>query len=579
MRRRTLSRALRLLLAGLGAACAIPGPAPTQGWPSPTPGPVASSPAPAPPTAGPSALPPRPGTLRPSPTTGGPSPTSAPAAPSPLPLPTAEPPAPAIAVFEPDPTPYPNPDRGFAADSYYPDEPALDPWGKIAWAEAQGVRIRLIRRTYYLHAYADQEALPPSLLATVAQDLSAAREAGVRLILRFAYRPAENSETAAYCDPPLGRILAHIAQLGPILRAGRGAIAYLEAGLIGPWGEWHSASPEAALLDPLPGYTEGAQPPCGRMNYDRKLPNRKTLQIVEAMLREVPGRLVAVRFPMAKAKLLELAAGGEEGTYPVAFVALTAAEAHRDTLKARLGGHNDCFLASPDDNGTYFYTPGPQQEREKEYWSQDSRYTVMGGETCTPAPYIPSGEDPPAYVYAQFRRFRFNNLNLAYHPDFIRWLAAQPFGDDTLLKALERDLGYRLHLRRVTLLPDRAQSGSPLQVALELENLGFGGIYNPKTLTLVFRREDDVQVERVLEEAFYGPAPEEGPAVYTYTVPAPIEAGRYDLYLKISDPDAPEDLRYHVRLATRTAYERGMHALGLAVEIMEARVFLPLISR
>jgi hypothetical protein len=354
-------------------------------------------------------------------------PTSAPAAPSPLP--TAEPPAPAVAVFEPDPTPYPNPDRGFAADSYYPDEPALDPWGKIAWAEAQGVRIRLIRRTYYLHAYADQEALPPSLLATVAQDLSAAREAGVRLILRFAYRPAENSETAAYCDPPLGRILAHLAQLGPILRAGRGAIAYLEAGLIGPWGEWHSASPEAALLDPLPGYAEGAQPPCGRMNYDRKLPNRKTLEIVEAMLREVPGRLVAVRFPMAKAKLLELAAGGEEGTYPVAFVALTAAEAHRDTLKARLGGHNDCFLASPDDNGTYFYTPGPQQEREKEYWSQDSRYTVMGGETCTPAPYIPSGEDPPAYVYAQFRRFRFNNLNLAYHPDFIRWLAAQPFGD------------------------------------------------------------------------------------------------------------------------------------------------------
>jgi len=182
-------------------------------------------------------------------------------------------------------------------------------------------------------------------------------------------------------------------------------------------------------------------------------------------------------------------------------------------------------------------------------------------------------------VYAQFRRFRFNNLNLAYHPDFIRWLAAQPFGDDTLLKALERDLGYRLYLRRVTLLPDRAQSGSPLQVALELENLGFGGIYNPKTLTLVFRREDDVQVERVLEEAFYGPAPEEGPAVYTYTVPAPIEAGRYDLYLKISDPDAPEDLRYHVRLATRTAYERGMHALGLAVEIMGPRAFLPLVLR
>jgi endoglucanase len=182
-------------------------------------------------------------------------------------------------------------------------------------------------------------------------------------------------------------------------------------------------------------------------------------------------------------------------------------------------------------------------------------------------------------VYAQFRRFRFNNLNLAYHPDFIRWLAAQPFGDDTLLKALERDLGYRLHLRRATLLPARAPAGSPLQVSLELENLGFGSLYNPKTLILVFRREDHRQVEHVLEGTFYGPAPEEGPAVYTYTVPAPIEAGRYDLYLKISDPDAPEDLRYHVRLATRTAYEEGMHALGLALEVMGPGAFLPLVLR
>ncbi|SNB74772.1 DUF4832 domain-containing protein [Thermoflexus hugenholtzii] len=496
----------------------------------------------------------------------------------PAPLPTTGSPA-ATVTFEPDPTPHPNPDRGFAADSSYPDEPVLDAWGKIAQAEAQGIHIRLIRRTYYLHAYASQETLPPSLLATVAQDLSAAREAGVRLILRFAYRPEENSETVAYCDPPLERVLSHLAQLGPILRAGRGAIAYLEAGLIGPWGEWHSASPEAALLDPLPGYSEGPQPPCGRANYDRKLPNYKTLQIVEALLNEVPGRRVAVRHPMAKAKLLELAAGGEEGSYPSLFEPLTAAEAHRDTLKARLGGHNDCFLASPDDNGTYFYTPGPQQEREKEYWSQDNRYTVMGGETCTPAPYIPAGEDPAAYVYAQFRRFRFNNLNLHYHPGFIGWLAAQPFGDGTLLEALERDLGYRLHLRRATLLPERAPAGSALQVTLELENLGFGSLYNPKTLTLVFRGEDGTRVERVLEEAFYGPAPEEGPAVYTYTVSAPTEAGRYDLYLKISDPDVPEDIRYHVRLATRTAYEEGMHALNLALEVVGSRIFLPFILR
>ncbi len=313
------------------------------------------------------------------------------------------------------------------------------------------------------------------------------------------------------------------------------------------------------------------------MNYDRKLPNRKSLQIVEALLDAVPGRLVAVRYPMTKAKLLELAAGGEEGTYPTAFVPLTTAEAHRNTLKARIGGQNDCFLASLDDHGTYFYTPGPLQEREKEYWSLDSRYTVMGGETCTSVPYIPPGEDPAAYVYAQFRRFRFNNMNLGYHPDFIQWLAARPFGDGSLLQALERDLGGRLHLRRATLLPDWVQAGAALQVALERENPGFRGIYNPKALIRVFRREDDVQVEQILEKAFYGPAPEEGPVAYAYAVPAPPEAECYRLDLKRSDPDVPADVCYHARPATQAAYEAGMHALNLTLEVVRPRIFLPLI--
>lgn len=292
-----------------------------------------------------------------------------------------------------------NPERGFASDSYYPEEPSLDPQAKLTEARSQGFEVRLIRRTYYLHAFAGQDTLPQAFLDTLAQDLTGARAAGVKLILRFAYRPDENRQGGpTYCDPPKERILAHLAQLGPVLRQHLGVIAYLEAGLIGPWGEWHSASPEAALMDPLPGYQEGSQPPCGQQNYDRKLPNLKTLEIVQALLQEVPGRKVAVRYPMAKAKLLELQAGGPLGTYPspAFFTPLTAAEAHGDTLKARLGAHNDCFLASQDDYGTYYYDPGPQQEGEKEYWSQDNRFTVMGGETCTPGPYVPREKTPRA---------------------------------------------------------------------------------------------------------------------------------------------------------------------------------------
>ncbi|MFN3369493.1 MAG: cellulase family glycosylhydrolase, partial [Thermus sp.] len=128
-----------------------------------------------------------------------------------------------------------NPERGFAADSYYPDEPTLDPQAKLAEARALGFEVRLIRRTYYLHAFAGQDTLPQAFLDTLAQDLAGAQAAGVKLILRFAYRPDENRQGGpTYCNPPKERILAHLAQLGPVLRQHLGVIAYLEAGLIGP---------------------------------------------------------------------------------------------------------------------------------------------------------------------------------------------------------------------------------------------------------------------------------------------------------------------------------------------------------
>lgn len=462
----------------------------------------------------------------------------------------------------------PNPERGFAEDSYYPDEPSLDAQALVAAARNQGYEIRVIRRTYYLHNFAGMDTLPQSFLDTLAQDLQSAKAAGVKLVLRFAYRPDENRAGGpTYCDPPKARILAHLAQIGPVLRSHLGAIAYLEAGLIGPWGEWHSASPEQALMDPLPGYNEGSQPPCGRQNYDRKLPNRATLEIVQALLNEVPGKMVAVRYPMAKAKLLELQAGGSPGTYPASFPALAPAEAHGDTLKARLGAHNDCMLASADDYGTFYYDPGPQQELEKAYWKADNLYTVMGGETCTSAPYVPPGEDPARYVYAYFRDFRVSVLNLAYHPDFLRWLKGVPFGGTSLLEALKARLGYRLHLRRAELSRNALRPSQTFRLTLYLANEGFGSLYNPKTLALVFVREGDgLLVRRELQGSFFGPpAGEEG--VYAYEVAAPGEGGLYRLWLEIGDPENPGDPRYHVQLATRTAYRDGRNDLNLYVEV------------
>ena len=41
------------------------------------------------------------------------------------------------------------------------------------------------------------------------------------------------------------------------------------------------------------------------------------------------------------------------------------------------GHHNDCFLASSDDFGTY-----DDKSVEYPYMQDDTKYAVMGGETC-----------------------------------------------------------------------------------------------------------------------------------------------------------------------------------------------------
>lgn len=455
----------------------------------------------------------------------------------------------------------PNPERGFFADSYYPDDPLLDVEAELGEARAQGFEPRLIRRTYYLEAFLQADDLS-SFLPTLEADLQAARQAGVKLILRFAYRPRENAgEAGDLCDPPKERILGHLAQLGPVLQAHRGVVAYLEAGLIGPWGEWHSASPVPGLMDPLPGYSDEGQPPCGVQNYDRKLPNPDTLDLVRALLEALPGRYVAVRYPMAKAKLLELSSGGPRGTYPPpeAFSPLTPEEVGGTTLKARLAAHNDCVLASPDDYGTFYYTPGTQQDREKAYWQADTLYVPMGGETCTPGPYVPPGKDPRSHVLETLAGYHFQALNLSYHPGFIAWLRSQG-----LLEEVKARLGYRFHLQKAnyTLFYDAAGQPQQVQLRLWLENQGFGRMYNPKRLSLVFLRKDGYREERLLDERFFGPNPGQS-LLYTYTALAPSRRGEYRLYLRLLDPDLPEDPRYAVRLASRLAFQEGMNDLGL----------------
>ncbi|HEU4808773.1 MAG TPA: DUF4874 domain-containing protein, partial [Homoserinimonas sp.] len=109
--------------------------------------------------------------------------------------------------------------------------------------ELRGLRaegVTQILRVFYLEKFAETETLDPAWLAMVNADFATAREAGVSVIVRFAYAQGGAwPYSPPYGDAPVDIVLAHIDQLTPVLRDNSDVIATMQAGFIGLWGEWY----------------------------------------------------------------------------------------------------------------------------------------------------------------------------------------------------------------------------------------------------------------------------------------------------------------------------------------------------
>ena len=417
--------------------------------------------------------------------------------------------------------------------------------------------------------------------------------------MRFAYRPNANYEgEPVYRDPTRATILQHLEDLEPILQANEAVIAYVDAGLIGAWGEWHSATPnnsdndpsndpDGPLMDELYGSPDPvsaepggdpSDPNYNLLNWDRKLPNAITLEIVEKLLEVVPAsRPIGIRYPLAKAALLEDELSADL-TEP-----LSEATAYQNTLRARLGAINDCFLASVDDFGTYYYggIPGleseadiaAQIEREKDFLNQDNLFVPMGGETCADEPYTdPAFESFVAYAENELERMRWTTLNIDYNPATLNELGAY-------IEEVKRRLGYRFVLAGSS-LPQTADAGSTVDLTLTLNNVGYASPFNPRGLEVVFRAADGTLTTRPVETnaetntdpRFWQPGETQ---TLTLSVAAPDAAGDFEVLLNLPDPLLPnvvtsEDegaevmANYAIRFANLDVWEAdtGLNDLG-----------------
>jgi hypothetical protein len=426
---------------------------------------------------------------------------------------------------------FPNPERGFYYQASYRPRAGQAPAGLDAgqlrkWRDSG---VSLIRMYYVLSEFRDAP-LSAALLEKIGADFRAIRESGMKVIPRFAYNFGPIGEP----DASLERILQHLDQLAPALRAAADVIAFVEAGFIGTWGEWHHST--NGLLDEPRGTPS-------HMNESSRAIVRKLLEVLP------PGRMIALRYPRHKMDLT--------GPEP-----LTAGEAFAETPKARIGAHNDCFLASKNNWGTY--TAGI--DRERSYYAGDNLFVPQGGETCNVK------EDAQPYIgcansLRELEQLHFNTLNIGYHKG-----VADGWRAGGCMAEIERRLGYRFRLVDST-APAVAAPGGEFELKFTIANDGFANLYNARPLEVVLRPKAGGEAIRIATgEDPRRWMPGRNTAVrIAARIPRRCPAGEYELFLSL--PDLATSLQgrpeYSIRLANAGIWEpsSGMNRLAHVLTI------------
>ena len=410
---------------------------------------------------------------------------------------------------------FPNPERGFIHTYIVYSEG--DPLNLPQLQLLRGQNISLILRFFYLNAFKDRE-ISPAELSLIQGDLDKIRASGLKAILRFAY-----TDSIGGTDAPYPIIEQHIDQLKPIFETNKDIIAFVQAGFIGAWGEWHSSTNGLATTD------------------NEKLVLNKLLSVLPQ------GIMVQVRTPGMKQEIFNT-------TLPVG-----PDIAYSSDNRARVGHHNDCFLSGGDNYGTYNNIAA-----DKQYISNEALYVPTGGETCPPV----DGYDPSCVEGAnEMKLLKWTYLNLDWYPPTISaWKTSGCFNE------FQTNLGYRLALVSAN-IPAEGKAGSSIAVKISVTNKGYAPLYNKKITSLVFKNKTAGQFYTVALAVDLRTCKPAGTTDINETVSlAGIPAGDYDLYLKIADASdkLSSRIEYAVRLANTDVWvedNNGMNNLKSELKI------------
>lgn len=396
-------------------------------------------------------------------------------------------------TYIPSDAPILNPERGFFTPHVLP--------GPAGFSSTRLLGNTLVHLNIRLDDWRESD-IPQETLDGLDSNFGDIRDAGVKAIIRFAYNqgPFPDSEP----DASKSQILRHIEQLTPLLQKNTDVIAWVEAGFIGAWGEWHTST------NGLDNITDKRD-------------------ILTALVAAIPNRYVQVRYP---ANIIEMYPNPE------------------DAVKARIAHHNDCFLSSNTDVGTYERDGEITIDRDQAYLAELTRFTPMSGETC--APFPPRSEC--AVAIQEMELLHFSAINEAYHKGILR-----SWEEGGCMEEIKNRMGYRLSLTSAD-FNEQVRPGGLLNLTVNITNSGFASLMNPRPLFIVLspspngrgdRGEGEAVVKLELDPRTWQP----GDTSFTASIRLPSNMAQMEYNLALWLPDEAETLQPNPFYAVRFANE------------------------
>lgn len=357
--------------------------------------------------------------------------------------------------------------------------------------------------------YGKSAPISDDALKAAGETLDNVKKRGHKAIVRFCYDKGYNGR--ADCEPDMEMLLTHIKQIGELYTDHVDAIAYIELGMFGPWGEMHTSKC------------------CENENMIN------AAAALDAMLKATPDSLcIGVRRPI----FIALWMGIDGSEFDIDNEKFKAAAAEKGSLMYRVGIFNDGYLGSSTDLGTYDH--GITRDMCVRFLEKYGKNTPYGGEAIGGTSVSEWNSVDFVSTEAFLTHTSYLNWEWNYNLTQTAWANEIYSGNDeyngkTAQKYIRDHLGYRFVVRDSS-LPYAAEKGKKVLSRVRLENVGFGNISTEQRLTYILRDANG----NVFELSPEAPSDPKGffsgetDVSARLELPQDIAAGRCAVYMRIS---------------------------------------------